>query len=160
MRQDRFLQGILIFILILVIAALVSYFGFQREQNYLPESSPENISRNYVLALHNKDYLKAYGYLQQTEHTPSFMQFQDSLIRLQPLLSDTGVQIIALDQQEDRAALEIVLIHGGNGPFGSAWREEATGLLIREGQEWKISYFPHPYWGWDWESPPRPLSTD
>ncbi len=59
MRQDRFLQGILIFILMLVIDALVSYFGFQREQNYLPEISPENVSRSFVLALHDKDYLKA-----------------------------------------------------------------------------------------------------
>lgn len=160
MRQDRFLQGILIFILVLVTAALVSYFGFQRKQTYLPETSPENISRNYVLALQRKDYQKAYGYLQKTEQTPSFTKFQESLIRTRPSLSDTGVQIIETTHQGDRAVLDIVLLHGGNGPFGSTWREEAAGLLVREDQAWKISRFPHPYWGWDWETPPRPVPAD
>ena len=160
MRQDRFLQGILIFILVLVLAALVSYFGFQREQTYLPETTPENISRNYVLALQRKDYQKAYGYLQQTEETPSFPAFQESLIRMRPSLAETGVQIVDVSQRDDRAFLDIVLIHGGNGPFGRTWREEAAGLLVREGQEWKISRFPPPYWGWDWKTPPRPAPAD
>ena len=62
------------------------------------------------------------------------MQFQDSLIKMRSMLSDAGLQTIATDQQENLAALEIVLIDGGNGPFGSAWKEEATGLLVREGQ--------------------------
>jgi hypothetical protein len=144
-----------LFILILVIAALVSYFGFRKEQNYRPETSPENISRNYVLALQTKDYKKALGYLQKTEYTPSFLQFEGSLIRMQPLLSDIGVQVIATNQQENRATLDIVLIHGGNGPFGNTWKEEATDLLVRVGQDWKISHFPHPYLGWDWETPPH-----
>lgn len=160
MRQDRFLQGILFFILVLVIAALVSFFGFRSGQSYLPETTPENISRNYVLALQRKDYQKAYGYLHQTEETPAFSAFQESLIRLRPSLADTGVQIVDVSRQEDRAVLEIVLIHGGNGPFGRTWREEASGLLVREGQDWKISSFPLPYWGWGWKTPPRPAPAD
>lgn len=155
-RQDRFLQGILLFILLLVTASLVSYFGFQRGQTYLPETTPENISRNYVLALQRKDYQKAYSYLQQTEETPSFSDFQDSLIRMRPPLTETGVQIMDVSRQGDRAVLDIVLVHGGNGPFGSTWSEEAAALLVRDGQTWKISRFPPPYWGWNWESPPRP----
>ena len=160
MRQDRFLQGILLFILVLVTAALVSYFGFQRGQSYLPETTPENISRNYVLALQMKDYRKAYGYLQQTEDTPSFLTFQESLVRTRPRLSETGLQILDVSPQGDRAVVELVLIHGGNGPFDRSWREEAVGLLVREDQTWKISRFPPPYWGWDWKTTPRPAPAD
>lgn len=157
MRQDRFLQGILLFIFVLVITALVSYFVFQQRQNYQPETSPENVSWNYVLALQRKEYEKAYAYLQKTEHTPTFAKFQESFIRQRASLSDTGIQIVETSHQGDQAILEIVLIHGGDGPFGSTWREEAAGHLVREDQEWKISRFPRPYWGWDWETLPRPL---
>ncbi len=160
MRQDRFLQGILIFILVLVTAALVSYFGFQRGQTYLPETTPESISKNYVLALQRKDYQKAYGYLKQTEETPSYQVFQESLLRTRPSMAETGVQIVDVSRQGDRAFLEIVLVHGGNGPFDRTWREEAAALLVREGQAWKISRFPPPYWGWGWETPPRPAPED
>jgi hypothetical protein len=160
MRQDRFLQGILIFILILVTAALVSYFGFQRGQTYLPDTSPENVSRNYALALQRKDYQKAYGYLQQTEDTPSYQVFQESLLRARPSLAETGLQIVDVSRQGDRAVLDIVLVHGGNGPFGRTWSEEAAALLVLEDQAWKISSFPPPYWGWGWEKPPRPVPAD
>ena len=156
MHHDRFLQGILIFILILVVAALGSYFLTQQGQTYLPETSPENVAHNYVLALQQKEFRKAYSYLQERDDTPSFSTFQNSFIRQRPSLSDTGVQIMDTSLQEDQAIIDMVIIHGGGDPFGNIWREEATALLIKEEQSWKISRFPPPYWGWDWEAPPRP----
>ena len=160
MQKDRFLQGILLFILVLVVAAVGSFFLFQRNQDYLPETSPENVARNYVLALQKKEYQKAYTYLQKTENTPAFPKFQESLIRQRPSLSDTGVRIASISRQGDQAFLEIILIHGGGKPFGRTRRQEDTGLLVRENQEWKIRRFPHPYWGWDWESPARPKPVE
>jgi len=160
MQKDRFLQGILLFILVLVVAALGSFFLFQRNQDYLPETSPENVARNYVLALQKKEFEKAYTYLQKTDNTPTFPKFQESLIKQRPLLSDTGVRIVDISRSGDQAFLEIILIHGGGEPFGRTWREEDTGLLVRDNQEWKISHFPHPYWGWNWESPPRPKPVE
>ncbi|MDZ7844058.1 MAG: hypothetical protein U5K99_04545 [Anaerolineales bacterium] len=157
MRPDRFLQGIVLFIFILVIAALGSYFVFQGGQKYLPETKPENVARNYILALQKKDFDRAYGYLLQNEETPSFASFQESLLRQRSSISDSALQIIDIIHQEGQAVLELVIIHGGGEPFGSTWREEATGLLIRENGEWKISRFPPPFWGWDWETLPRPL---
>ncbi len=63
MKQDRFLLGILIGIGVLIIAALVVFFIRKDSQTYVPDDVPEGVVHNYVVAVLNKDYEKAYGYL-------------------------------------------------------------------------------------------------
>ncbi len=63
MKQDRFLLGILIFIGVLVVAALGLFFIRQDSQVYVADDSPDNIIRNYALALQKQDYQRAYTYL-------------------------------------------------------------------------------------------------
>ena len=72
MKQDRFLLIILIFILLLTATAVGVYLFRQGEQTYLADTTPENIVRNYVLALQKQDYQRAYSYLQKKEAIKNF----------------------------------------------------------------------------------------
>src|SRR5512146_2086771 len=81
MKQDRFLTGILIGIGVLVIAALVVFFMRKDTQSYVSEAAPEGVVHNYVLAVLNGDYKKAYGYLADLENKPTYEQFRDAFIK-------------------------------------------------------------------------------
>ena len=59
---DRVLVGIVLGIVVLVIAALVAVLAAPKPE-YLADDSPENVAHNYLLALQNRDYERAYGYL-------------------------------------------------------------------------------------------------
>ena len=157
MKQDRFLLVILIFIALLAGAAVGTYFIRQGEQGYLPDTTPENVAQNYVLALQNKEYERAYSYLQKQENTPSLSEFQETFLR-QRTLSETVLQIADVTEQDGRAVLDIIIFHGGGDPFGSTWKEYTTALLEKEDGNWKITYFPHPYWSWEWDIEPRPIN--
>ena len=60
MKQDRFLTGILIGIGVLVVVALAVFFSRKDAQTYVPDDTPEGVVYNYVLAVLNKDYEKAF----------------------------------------------------------------------------------------------------
>ena len=62
---DRFLIGIVVGIVALVIAAFVVTLT-RPEPTYQPEDTPEGVAHNYLLALHREDYERAYGYLSPT----------------------------------------------------------------------------------------------
>ena len=72
MRQDRFLTGILIGIAVLVVIALAVFFLRQGSQSYISEDAPEGVVHNYVLAVLNDDYEKAYGYLANLDNKPTY----------------------------------------------------------------------------------------
>ena len=156
MKQDRFLIAILIFIVILVIAAVAVYFIRQEKQAYLPDTSPENIVQNYVLALQNKEYEKAYSYLRQEDKTPTLAEFKETFLRQQRSLAETAIQIGDVTEKDGHVTLEIIILHGGREPFGNTWKEYNAALLEKEDAGWKITYFPSPYWGWDWDTASYP----
>ncbi len=79
MKQDRFLTGILIGIGVLVLSALLVFFMRKDTQTYISEDQPEGVVHNYILAILNKDYEKAYGYLADLDNKPSFEEFRDSV---------------------------------------------------------------------------------
>jgi hypothetical protein len=69
MKQDRFLTGIIIGIAVLVVLALAVFFTRSDTQTYVSEDAPEGVVHNYVVAVLNKDYEKAYGYLADLNQT-------------------------------------------------------------------------------------------
>ena len=73
MKQDKFLTGILIGVGMLVLLALVLFFTRQDKRDYLAEDAPEGVAHNYVLAVLNKDYEKAYGYLADLKYKPCLL---------------------------------------------------------------------------------------
>src|SRR5512134_2099174 len=81
MKQDRFLTGILVGIAVLVVIALAVFFIRKDTQSYLSEDAPEGVVHNYVLAVLNDDYQKAYGYLADLENKPTYEQFRNAFIK-------------------------------------------------------------------------------
>jgi len=157
MKQDRFLLFILVFIVLLVGTALGVYFIRQGEQIYLPETTPENVIQNYVLALQNAEYQRAYSYIQQQENTPTYSKFRETFLKQRYSFSETAYQIMDVTEQDGQAAIDILIIHGSGEPFESTWKNHSTALLIKEDGIWKIDQFPAPYWERDWDFSPQPI---
>jgi hypothetical protein len=62
---DKFLIGIVVGIVLLVVAAFVITLA-RPEPTYQVEGTPESVAHNYLLALQKEDYQRAYGYLSPT----------------------------------------------------------------------------------------------
>ena len=150
MKQDRFLMSILGFIGLLVIVALVLFFTRQEPQSYRSDETPEGVVWNYILAIQNEDFKRAYGYLQDADKKPGYAAFQQMLIGPGMDISQSGVQIGVARQTDDEATVELTIIHGGSGPFNQGWDENASAWLILQEGQWRIMSMPYPYWGWDW----------
>ena len=151
MKQDRFLLSILVAIGLLVVVSLVLFFFRQGQQNYGPEDTPRGIVRNYVIALQEQDFERAYGYLQEAENKPEYDLFREAFRSRQLDTSNVAVQLGEFTQNGQEAVVELSILHTSSGLFGDVWQEEARALLVQDGAgEWKITQMPFPYWGWDW----------
>lgn len=64
MRQDKFLVGIVIGIVGLVIGALL--IALLRPAGYQPEDTPAGVAHNYLLALQRDELERVHGYLSPT----------------------------------------------------------------------------------------------
>lgn len=62
---DKFLIGIVIGVIVIVIAAFALALA-QPQPAYRADDAPENIAHNYLFALQQKEYARAYGYLSPT----------------------------------------------------------------------------------------------
>ena len=62
---DKFLIGIVVGIVLLVVVAFVVALT-RPEPTYRAEDTPEGVAHNYLLALKKGDYQRAYGYLSPT----------------------------------------------------------------------------------------------
>ncbi|MEA3351808.1 MAG: hypothetical protein U9Q82_14425 [Chloroflexota bacterium] len=150
MKQDRALLGILAMIALLIIVSLTLFFTRGGNQEYVTDDTPEGVVRNYVLALHKEDYERAYGYLQDEDGKPSFSEFRAEFVESTSNIKNTGLQIDSTEQTGDDATVRLTIIRGGTEPFERAWNESNDAWLTLQKGGWKITYFPHPYWGWDW----------
>jgi hypothetical protein len=154
MRQDRFLLVILLAILLLAATAVGLFLTRQRNLAYGPDDTPAGVVRNYVLALNQADYERAYGYLLDTPGRPSYDSFRQSFLveKIDP--SNVAVEIGAASQTAGEAVVDLTLIHASSGPFNDAFRENSRALLeLSDNGEWKISSLPYPLWGFNWYAP-------
>ncbi len=155
MKQDRFLLGILIFIGLLIVAALTLFFVRQDTQTYGAEDTPEGVIRNYALALQNRDFQRAYGYLAEKENKPTFDYFRQAFLSRQLDVSGTALQVGAVEYMDNGEALvTVTVLYASTGPFSEGWNSTETATLTLQDGVWKITYMPYPYWGWDWYQPP------
>ncbi len=154
MRQDRFLTGILIGIALLIVAALAIYFTRRDQGNYVPENTPEGVTHNYVLAVLNKDYQKAYGYLADLDNKPTFAQFRQAFAvgRLNP--SGNGIKIGAAQVSGNDATVEVSMLYSPGDPFSSGYNNAGSAQLVRQNGVWKISSMPtYNLWDYSWYQP-------
>ncbi len=148
MKQDKFLLGILIFIGLLVIVALTLFFSRSQPQP-LADDTPEGVVYNYLLALQQGEYERAYAYLVEAPGKPSLWAFErhcQQNIDFSTLAVDFGSTHI----RGDNAQVDIVITWLSSGPFMDTWRSEGMALLVQQDGIWKIKNLPWPFWDWNW----------
>ncbi|MBE9525060.1 MAG: DUF4878 domain-containing protein [Chloroflexi bacterium] len=151
MRQDRGLLIILGLIASLIVVSLVLFFVRKDDQQaYQPENTSKDVVHNYVLALHQGDYQRAYSYLQDADEKPTFVQFQQNFFENSWALENSSAHIEPGDETGDEAFVAITITHNSSGPFEQPWYENGSAWLVKQDGKWKIAYAPSPYWGWDW----------
>lgn len=153
MKQDRFLMGILIGIGVLVIAALVLFFTRQDVQEYRTDDAPDAIVFNYVLAVLDKDYEKAYGYLADLDDKPSYDEFRKSFVNGMLSPDSVGVDVGAAELHGEEASVELNLVYSTSDPFGSGYSSAEQALLVRQDDAWKLSSMPYNFWDYNWYQP-------
>jgi hypothetical protein len=156
MKQDRFLIGILAGIAVLIIVALAIFFVRQNnKQAYISEAAPEGVAHNYVLALLNKDYQKAYGCLADLSYKPTFDQFRQSFATggLNP--SGVSIQIGTAEVSADEASIQINTLYTSGDLFSSGYTNAGSAQLVKQNGVWKISSMPtYNLWDYSWYQKP------
>ena len=159
MKQDRFLLGILIFIGLLVVAALALFFIRQDTQVYVADDTPEGVIRNYALALQKQDFQRAFNYLADKDNKPTYDAFRHTFLTNQLDVSSNALQVGSVQYiNNGEATVSVTVLYAGGGPFTQSSSSTGTASLVQQGGAWKISYMPYPYWAYDWYQPtPQPV---
>jgi len=157
MKQDRFLTGILVGIAILVVVALAVFFIRRDAQSYVAEDAPEGVVHNYVLALLNADYEKAYGYLADLDNKPAYEDFRDAFLTGVVNPTNSAVDIGQSEISGETAFVEVALIYNPSDPFSTGYRDVQRALLVQQDGAWKLSSMPTYYfWDFSWyQEPPQ-----
>lgn len=155
MKQDRFLLGILIFIGLLVVAAVALFFVRNQSPTYGPENTPQGVLYNYAVAIQLNDYARAYGYLAEKNNKPTYDNFRQAFLTRQLDTSTSALQIgdAQMLQNDGEAWVNVTVQYAGNDVFNGGYSTTDKGTLIQQNGVWKITYLPNPYWGWDWYTP-------
>jgi len=157
MKQDRFLTGILVGIGVLVVVALAVFFTRKDSQTYVADDTPEGVVHNYVLAVLNKDYEKAYGYLAELKYKPTYEEFRRAFLNGEVNPQNQAVDIGASDIAGDTATVELQLITNSSDPFSTGYRNQQTADLVKQEGAWKLTLMPqYNFWGYNWYvEPPK-----
>jgi len=151
MKQDRFLTGILIGIGVLVVAALAVFFTRKDSQTYIADDSPEGVVHNYVVAVLERDYEKAYGYLADLENKPAYEQFRQSFINGYISPNNSAVDIGGSEITGEDATVEVATIYNPSDPFSTGYRDVQRAILVKQNGAWKISSMPaYNFWDYSW----------
>jgi hypothetical protein len=151
MKQDRFLTGILIGIGLLVVVALAVFFTRKDTQTYISDETPEGVVHNYVVAVLNKDYEKAYSYLADLDNKPTYEEFRDSFLKGMVNPNNSGVDVGQSDITGDDATVEVTLVYNPSDPFSTGYRDTQRAILVKQNGIWKISSMPqYNFWDYNW----------
>lgn len=155
MRQDRFLTGILVGVGVLIVLAVGMFFVRQGKQVYMEEDTPEGVVHNYIIALQQKDYDRAYGYLADREYKPSKADFVSFYTSGYIYNENNGVHILETvmlgeTNGEETALVELSISQGGGGLFGSRYSTNVSAELALENGKWKTFQMPYPIWDGSW----------
>jgi hypothetical protein len=155
MKQDKFLTGILIGIAVLIVIALALFFSRKDSKQYMPDDTPKGVVNNYLLAIFNKDYQKAYGYLAELENKPTYEEFRQSFFNGSVNPGNVGANIGDVTINGDEAVVEIIVIYSPSDPFSSGYQNADKALLVRQAGQWKLSAMPaYNFWDYNWYQKP------
>lgn len=150
MKNDRFLNGLLAGIGVLIIVALVLFFVRQQKAEYRPDDSPNNVVHNYILAVLERDYERAYTYLPNGPEKPSLFLFQQELSRTSNETNQMSATIGEIFMDGEIATVQLSMRQSFEGPFNNVGRYTESAQLKKENGNWKIVSMPYPFWSWNW----------
>ena len=153
MKQDRFLTGILIGIAVLVVLALAVFFTRKDNLNYVSDETPSGVVQNYVVALHKRDFERAYSYLADSPNKPTAEFFRQSFLNHNVDPTNAGVEIGETEISGNRASVTLGVIYSPNDPFSSGYRNAEYAQLTLQQGKWKISQLPYTFWSYEWYQP-------
>lgn len=150
--KDRFLFSIVIGILLLVVVAFVVVLR-RPAPVYQPEDSPEGIAHNYLLAIRQGDYDRAYGYLSPTleGYPTSAAQFAADIEQQRWLFHldedvTLAVESTRINEQSATAVIHETTFYN-NSPFGSnQYTNTFTISLVRNDEKWQIEKADSYWW--------------
>lgn len=154
MKQDKFLTGILIGIGALIVVALALFFTRQDKREYLSEDAPEGVAHNYALAVLNKDYEKAYGYLADLKYKPTYEEFRQSFLNGMVNPEGMGLDVGNAEIHGDEAVVNLTIYYSYSDPFSTRTGSPDRALLVEQGGEWKVSSMPYSFWDFNWYQEP------
>ncbi len=160
-QTDRFLLAIIAGIVVLVVVALTLAFT-RTAQEYLPETTPGGVAYNYLLAIKERDDVRAYGYLapEIAGYPASVDTFTADSDRYAWNFSRDSASISVGNERitDDRAVVTLNETRfDAGGLFNSSqYTNSFTITLRRQGDTWKI-ISADAYWVPCWtESEPCP----
>jgi hypothetical protein len=154
MKNDKFLIGIIVGIVLLVVVAIVLVLTRGQDEDYVPDDSPAGVVHNYFLALQRKDYERAYGYLaDDLKSKPDLDKFIRDM-DTQRYGSEASLQIEETRLGDVHSQVDVsITTYSGGGIFdsGSYTSPDTAHLRVNATGAWKLISFPYPYWGYDWD---------
>jgi hypothetical protein len=155
MKQDKFLTGILVGIGVLIVLALALFFTRKDSKQYTQDDTPEGIVYNYVLAVFNQDYEKAYTYLADLKNKPTYEEFRKSFFSGNINPRNAGVDVGTVEINGDEAIVNISLVYAPSDPFSSRSENTDRALLVKQNGQWKLSAMPsYSFWDYNWYTEP------
>lgn len=154
MKQDKFLTGILVGIGALIVLALALFFLRQDRRDYLPEDTPEGVTHNYVLAILDRDYEKAYGYLADLKYKPTYEEFRQSFLNGMVNPEGMGLGVGEAEIHGDEAVVNVTIYYSYSDPFSTRTGYTESALLVEQDGAWKVSKMPGNFWDWNWYQEP------
>jgi hypothetical protein len=154
MKNDKFLIAIIGGIILLVVVALVLVLARAQNQEYMADDSPAGVVQNYFVAIQRKDYERAYSYLSDELRTKPNL---DRFIRdMSNIRDESSLKLGETRLGDVTTQVDVALsTYSGGGIFDSGTYTNQGTVTLRataDGQ-WKLTSFPYPYWGYDWDQP-------
>jgi len=144
--QDRFLIAIVVGIVLLVAAAIVVALLRGGPPAYKPDDTADSVAYNYLLALRQGDYARAYGYLSPTlPHYPANTdQFVQDVRSAGWPFNPSGEDVaLAVDKVIPGETQTIVQVretrYYQGGPFNSGEYNDTFDVVLKnEADGWRI----------------------
>jgi hypothetical protein len=157
--SNKFLIGIVIGAVLLISASIIIVLH-KPEPTYQPEDTPGGVAHNYLLALQNEDYDRAYTYLSSTlpGYPATVSQFTESIEDYSWYFQLGTDTTLAVDTVEITGSKAVILVREtrfqNRGLFENSTRISTFEMDLKKvGDQWKIvdsdRYF---VWCWGNES--------
>lgn len=162
-KQDWFLIGIIVSILLIVVVTLILIMRIPEQRDYLADSEAESVAFNYLLALQKNDYERAYQYLspELAGYPADGGEFFDDLQAIWDCSADelerTDFKIDKVERFDNRAAVSMseTVYTNNRGLFASSsYARHYQIRLIEAPAGWRITNS-EKCWNHAWDTAPE-----